>query len=239
MSTMSPATAQQPTLSGEKPLVVGHRGASGYLPEHTIEAYRKAIEIGADFIEPDLVATKDGVLIARHEPMLSGTTDVAERPEFADRKTTKALDGVDTTDWFASDFTLAEIKTLHARQAMPERDQSMNGKLPIPTFGEVIELAKSESARLGRTIGIYPEIKHATFHDQLGLKLEDRLVAALAAAGWTDKTAPVIIQSFEVANLKYLRGKTGMRLFQLVDADGVDADSCGGGGLAILKIPLG
>ena len=122
VATVSPAAAQQ-TLTGEKPLVVGHRGASGYLPEHTIEAYRKAIEMGADFIEPDLVATKDGALVARHEPMLGGTTDVADRPEFAARKTTKMVDGIETTDWFASDFTLAEIKTLRAKQAMAERDQ--------------------------------------------------------------------------------------------------------------------
>jgi glycerophosphoryl diester phosphodiesterase len=223
-ATVAPAAAQQQTLTGEKPLVVGHRGASGYLPEHTIEAYRKAIEMGADFIEPDLVATKDGALVARHEPMLSGTTDVADRPEFAARKTTKKVDGFDVTDWFASDFTLAEIKTLRAKQAMAERDQSMNGKFQVPTLEEVIDLAKSESTRLGRTIGIYPETKHPTFHDRLGLKLEDRLLAALAAAGWTEKTSPVIIQSFEVANLKYLHGKTGVRLFQLIDAADVNVD---------------
>ena len=117
---------------------------------------------------------------------------------------------VDVTDWFASDFTLAEIKTLRAKQAMAERDQSMNAKFPVPTLEEVIDLAKSESSRLGRTIGIYPETKHPTFHEQLGLKLEDRLLAALAAAGWTEKTSPVIIQCFEVANLKYLHGKTGV-----------------------------
>src|SRR5499427_1636797 len=130
---LSPALAQQPTLAGERPLVIAHRGASGYLPEHTLEAYSLAIDLGADFIEPDLVATKDGVLIARHEPMLSGTTDVAEHPEFAARRLTRKIDGVDVTDWFATDFTLAEIRQLRAKQAMAERDQSKNGTFLIPT----------------------------------------------------------------------------------------------------------
>jgi glycerophosphoryl diester phosphodiesterase len=221
-----PAAAQSPapTLDGKPALIVGHRGASGYLPEHTREAYKLAIEQGVDFIEPDLVATKDGVLIARHEPMLSGTTDVASRPEFAARKTTKKVDGVDTTDWFAGDFTLAEIKTLRAKQAMADRDQSHNGKYEIPTLQQVIELAKAESARTGRTIGIYPETKHPIFHAAIGLPLEDRLLEALKAAGWTEKSSPVIIQSFETANLKYLRTKTQLRLVQLVDADDVDKD---------------
>jgi glycerophosphoryl diester phosphodiesterase len=220
-----PAGAQGArTLDGKPPLVVGHRGASGTLPEHTLESYRAAIAMGADFIEPDLVSTKDGVLVARHEPMLSGTTDVAERPEFAARKTTRKLDGVDTTDWFAGDFTLAEIKTLRAKQAMADRDQSHNGKYAIPTLQEVIDLAKAESARLNRTVGIYPETKHPLFHAAIGLPLEDGLLEALGKAGWTDRSSPVIIQSFETANLKYLRGKTGVRLVQLVDGDDVDKD---------------
>ncbi|MFN3671505.1 MAG: glycerophosphodiester phosphodiesterase family protein, partial [Bosea sp. (in: a-proteobacteria)] len=208
-----------PTLNGERPLVVGHRGAPGTLPEHTLEGYRLAIAQGVDFIEPDLVATKDGVLVARHEPMLSGTTDVSTRPEFASRKTTRKVDGVDTTDWFAGDFTLAEIKTLRAKQAFADRDQSHNGKYKIPTLQEVIDLAKAESARTGRTIGIYPETKHPIFHAAIGLPLEDRLLDMLKTAGWTSKSSPVIIQSFETANLKYLRGKTELRLVQLVDAD--------------------
>ena len=220
-----PAGAQGArTLDGKPPLVVGHRGASGTLPEHTLESYRAAIAMGADFIEPDLVSTKDGVLVARHEPMLSGTTDVAERPEFAARKTTRRVDGVDTTDWFAGDFTLAEIKTLRAKQAMADRDQSHNGKYAIPTLQEVIDLAKAESARLNRTVGIYPETKHPLFHAAIGLPLEDGLLEALGKAGWTDRSSPVIIQSFETANLKYLRGKTGVRLVQLVDGDDVDKD---------------
>ena len=218
------ALAQEKTLAGERALVVGHRGASGYLPEHTLEAYKLAIEQGADFIEPDLVATQDGVLIARHEPMLGGTTDVADRPEFAARKTTCKVDGVDTTDWFASDFTLAEIKQLRAKQAMGERDQSRNGQFAIPTLQEVVDLAKAESARTGRTVGIYPETKHPTFHAALGLPLEDPLLEVLKAAGWTEKTSPVIVQSFETGNLKDLRGKTQIRLVQLVDADDVDKD---------------
>jgi glycerophosphoryl diester phosphodiesterase len=219
-----PALAQQKTLTGERTLVVGHRGASGYLPEHTIESYKLAIEQGADFIEPDLVATKDGVLVARHEPMLGGTTDVGDKPEFASRKTTRKVDGIDTTDWFASDFTLAEIKTLRAKQSMADRDQSKNGQFVIPTLQEVIDLAKAESARTGRTIGIYPETKHPTLHAALGLPLEDRLLDVLKKAGWSEKTSPAIIQSFETANLKYLRTKTQLRLVQLVDADDVDKD---------------
>jgi glycerophosphoryl diester phosphodiesterase len=231
MST--PGLAQQPTLNGERAIVVGHRGASGYLPEHTLEAYALAIEMGADFIEPDVVATKDGALIARHEPMLGSTTDVAERPEFAGRRVTRKVDGVDTTDWFASDFTLAEIKQLRAKQAMAERDQSHNGRYQIPTLQEVIDLAKSRSAQAGRVIGIYPETKHPTFHMTIGLPLEDRLLDVLKAQGWTEKSSPVIIQSFEVGNLKYLRPRTQVRLVQLVDADDVDRD-----GNVVLKAPF-
>jgi glycerophosphoryl diester phosphodiesterase len=218
------ALAQQwKTLTGQPTTIVGHRGFPGLFPDHTLESYRRAIEAGVDFIEPDLVATKDGVLIARHEPMLSQTTDVSQRPEFAARKTTKKVDGRDVTDWFASDFTLAEIKTLRAIQPLPERDASHNGKYQVPTFEEVIQLAKFESGRTGRTIGIYPETKHPTYHLALGLPLEDRLLTALAAAGWTEKSSPVIIQSFETGNLKYLRGKTNVRLVQLVDG-GIDMD---------------
>ncbi|MBM3491509.1 MAG: glycerophosphodiester phosphodiesterase [Alphaproteobacteria bacterium] len=212
----------QATLDGRPPLVIAHRGASGYLPEHTLAAYRLAIEMGADFIEPDLVATADGHLVARHEPMLSGTTDVAERPEFADRRRARQVDGREVTDWFAADFTLAEIRTLRAWQALAERDQSQNGLHPVPTLREVIELAKAESARTGRTVGIYPETKHPSWHVQLGLALEDRLLAALAEAGWTQRSSPVMIQSFEVANLRYLRARIGVRLVQLLAGTGVD-----------------
>jgi glycerophosphoryl diester phosphodiesterase len=219
-----PTLAQHKTLDGKPPLVIGHRGASGYLPEHTLESYRLAIQQGADFIEPDLVMTKDGYLIARHEPMLGGTTNVADLPQFAARKRTMKVDGVDTTDWFAADFTITEIRQLRAKQPMAERDQSHNGKYLIPTLQEIIELAKTESARTGRTIGIYPETKHSTWHAAVGLPLEPSLVGSLNAAGWTTKDAPVIIQSFEVANLKALRKLTNVRLVQLVDADDVDKD---------------
>jgi glycerophosphoryl diester phosphodiesterase len=211
-----------PTLDGSKPLVIGHRGAPGYLPEHTLEGYKRAIELGADFIEPDLVATKDGELIARHEPNITNTTDVADRAEFAARKTTKVVDGVSETGWFASDFTLAEIKTIRAKQAFAERDQSFNGKYQIPTLREVLELAKSESTRLNRTIGVYPETKHPTYHTGISLPLEDRLLTVLTSYGYTAKSSPIIIQSFEVSNLKYLRTKTQVRIVQLIDADDVD-----------------
>lgn len=220
----SPALAQFKTLDGKPPLVIGHRGASGLLPEHTLESYKLAIEHGVDFIEPDLVITKDGVLIARHEPMLGGTTDIATRPEFASRKTKRSVDGVETEDWFASDFTLAEIRQLRAKQQFAERDQSHNGKFLIPTLDEVITLAKTESTARNRVIGIYPETKHPTYHAALGLPLEDKLLDALKKAGWTEKSSPVIIQSFEVANLKAMRPKTNVRLVQLIDADGVDKD---------------
>ena len=213
-----------PTLNGDKALVIGHRGAAGYLPDHTLEGYKKAIEMGADFIEPDLVATKDGVLVARHEPNITGTTDVAQRPELASRKTQKMVDGVKEEGWFASDFTLAEIKTLRAIQPLSDRDQSFNGKFQIPTFDEVLDLAKAEGSKAGRTVGVYPETKHPTYHANLGLPLEDRLLATLAKYGYTSKGSPVIVQSFEVSNLKYLRTKTAVRLVQLVDADGVNAD---------------
>jgi glycerophosphoryl diester phosphodiesterase len=218
------SVAQEKTLTGERTLVVAHRGASGYLPEHTLEAYAMAIGMGADFIEPDLVVTKDGILIARHEPMLSGTTDVANRPEFASRKATRKVDGVETTDWFAGDFTLAEIKQLRAKQAMADRDQSKNGQFQIPTLQEVVDLAKKEAAARGRVIGIAPETKHSTFHAAIGLPIEDRLAAVLKEAGWADASAPVVIQSFEVANLKYLNTRIDVKLAQLLDAEDVDKD---------------
>lgn len=213
-----------PTLNGDTPLVIGHRGASGYRPDHTLESYKLAIDMGADFIEPDLVATKDGVLVARHEPNITGTTDVATRPEFASRKTTKNVDSVNEEGWFVSDFTLAELKTLRAVQPLSDRDQSFNGKFQIPTFEEVLDLAKAEGAKAGRTVGVYPETKHPTYHAKLGLPLEDRLLAVLAKYGYTTKASPVIVQSFEVSNLKYLRTKTQVRLVQLVDANDVNAD---------------
>ena len=212
------------TLSGDKPLVIGHRGAAGYLPDHTLEGYRRAVEMGADFIEPDLVATKDGVLVARHEPNIVATTDVKDRPEFAKRKRKAVVDGFEEEGWFVSDFTLAELKTLRAVQPLSDRDQRYNGQFAIPTFEEVLTLAETESKRAGRTIGVYPETKHPTYHQRLGLPLEDRLLDALAKRGLTQKSSPVIIQSFETGNLKYLRGKTAVRLLQLVDGTDINPD---------------
>ncbi len=210
------------TLDGAPPLVAAHRGVAGYLPEHTLEGYRMAIQMGADFIEPDLVATKDGELIARHEPNITSTTDVADKPEFAARKVTRKVDGVDETGWFATDFTLAEIKTLRAKQATASRDQKFNGLYQIPTLREVLDVAKSEGAKVGRVIGVYPETKHPTYHVDANLKLEDRLLAILTEYGYTQKSSPIIIQSFEVSNLQYLRTKTQVRIVQLVDGDDYD-----------------
>src|SRR5882762_6016520 len=207
-----------------RPLVIGHRGAHGYLPAHTLEGYSLAIELGADFIEPDLVSTKDGHLIARHEPNLIATTDVASRPEFASRKRTAVIDGAAEAGFFASDFTLHEIKQLRAVQDFAERPQQFNGKFEIPTLEEIIALAKRKSEEKGRQVGIYPEVKHSTYHKSLGLPIEKRLVATLDAAGWNHRDAPVIIQSFEQSNLKELRRMTPVRLIQLIDANDVNAD---------------
>ncbi|EKQ66621.1 glycerophosphoryl diester phosphodiesterase family protein [Leptolyngbyaceae cyanobacterium JSC-12] len=211
-----------PTLNGKPPLVIGHRGASGELPEHTIEAYRLAILRGADFIEPDLVATKDGVLIARHEPTLGTTTDVASRPEFANRRRSGIIDGVlYENEFFASDFTLAEIKTLRAIMPQGYRTNAFDGVFQIPTLEDVINLVKQVEADTGKKIGIYPETKHPTYHDQLGLSLEEPLLETLERTGFTDPTR-VFIQSFEVSNLKKLSTKTNIPLVQLLDAFDVD-----------------
>ncbi|MBL8314807.1 MAG: glycerophosphodiester phosphodiesterase [Rubrivivax sp.] len=215
------------TLDGNRPLVIGHRGVPGELPEHTLESYKRAIDQGADCIEPDLVLTKDGEMIARHEPILDGTTDVAAKFP-ASRQRTLNLDGIATKAYFAGDFTLAEIRTLRARQSGASRPQQFNGLYMVPTLAEVIQLAKSEGGRLGREICIYPEIKHSTFHAVdagFGANVfEDKLVAAVHAAYGNRADAPVFIQSFEVANLQYLNTKTQIKLVQLVDADDVNAD---------------
>ncbi len=211
------------TLDGKAPLVIGHRGASGYLPEHTLEAYRKAIEMGADFIEPDVVVTKDGHLVARHEPNITATTDVSQRPEFAARKTTRLVDGVKESGWFVTDFTLAELRTLRAKQANAARSKAFDGQFLVPTLREILDLAKEESAKRGRSIGVYPETKHPSYHVTEGLLIEPRLLALLAEYGYTQKDSPIIIQSFEVSNLKELRAKTQLRLVQLIDGDDVDA----------------
>jgi len=212
------------TLDGAQPLVVAHRGASGYLPEETLEAYQMAIDMGADVIEPDVISTQDGVLIARHDPQLSITTDIASHPEFAGRKVTRSLDG-DTavSDWWASDFTLAEIKTLGAIQPLAERPQQYNGLYKVVTLQEVIDLAKAQSIAKGRAIGVYPETKNPTFHRDLGVPLEDKLIAMIVAAGWNSKSAPIFVQSFEPSSLKEMRSKgLNTRMVQLVDGDDYD-----------------
>jgi glycerophosphoryl diester phosphodiesterase len=211
------ASALAAAPAAADPLVIAHRGASGYLPEHTLEAYELAIELGADYIEPDLVATKDGVLIARHEPNLVNTTNVKDLPQFADRRRTMTIDGKDEEGFFASDFTWAELREhVRAVQPMAERDPSFNGRFRIPRLDEVIDLAQRRARVSGRTVGIYPETKHAAHHRQLGLALEDRLLQALQRRGWNRRDAPVFIQSFEPASLQYLRPRTKVRLVQLI-----------------------
>ncbi|RZI94997.1 MAG: glycerophosphodiester phosphodiesterase [Variovorax sp.] len=211
------------TLDGKQPLVVAHRGASGYLPEETLEAYSRAIELGADVIEMDLVMTRDGVPITRHDPNLAISTDVAKRPEFASRKKTMQVDGETQTGWFSQDFTLAEIKTLGAISTDAERPQEFNGKFRIPTFQEVLDLRAAKSKELGRPIAIYPETKNPTWFRDLGLPMEDKVIAMINAAGLNSKTAPIFVQSFEPGSLKYMKSKgLNTRLIQLIDGDGVD-----------------
>jgi glycerophosphoryl diester phosphodiesterase len=215
------------TLDGASPLVIAHRGASGYRPEHTLASYALAIDMGADYIEPDLVATKDGRLIARHEPLLDDTTDVRSRPVFASRKSTKVLDGKSVEGFFASDFTLAEIKQLRALQSNPARPKEFDGRYEVPTFEEILDLVHEESSKRKRRIGVYPETKHPAFHLALGLPLEDRLLAALRRRELEDADAPVFIQSFESANLQYLRARTRLPLVQLLDDGALVYDDSG------------
>ncbi len=219
----TPNFAQLNTLNGQAPIVIGHRGDAGERPEHTLAAYMLGIERGADFIEPDLVSTKDGVLIARHEVNISATTNVADHPEFANRITTKTIDGITETGWFADDFTLAEIKTLRAIERLPFRDQSYNGLYEIPTLQEIIDLVKEVEAETGKKIGIYPETKHPTYHDSVGLSLEEPLVDILKKNDFTDPSR-VFIQSFEVGNLKELNTLIDVPLIQLLDATDVALD---------------
>ncbi|MPY98686.1 MAG: glycerophosphodiester phosphodiesterase [Actinophytocola sp.] len=210
-----------------QPLVIGHRGASGHRPEHTLAAYELAARMGADYIEPDLVATKDGVLVARHENEISGTTDVAERPEFADRKTTKTIDGVEVTGWFTEDFTLAELKTLRAKERLPQLrpdNTRYDGRYEVPTFQEVIDLTRRLSRELDRDIGIYPETKHPSYFSSIGLPLESPLVRTLTRNGLNHKNAKVFVQSFEVSNLKALEKAVRVPLVQLVWTDGQPYD---------------
>ncbi len=196
------------------PAVAGHRGASALRPEHTLAAYQKAIDDGADIVEPDLVITRDGILVARHENEIGGTTNVSTATQFADRKTTKMIDGIPVTGWFTEDFTLAELKTLRAKERIPANrpaNTSYDGQFEIPTLQEVIDLVKRESQSRNKVIGIYPETKHPTYFKTIGLPLEKRLVDQLVASGYRGKGAAVFLQSFEVANLKELRSMTEER----------------------------
>jgi glycerophosphoryl diester phosphodiesterase len=198
-------------------IVIGHRGASGYRPEHTLAAHELAIEQGADYIEPDLVSTRDHVLVVRHENEISGTTDVAHHPEFADRQTLKTIDGVPVTGWFTEDFTLAELGTLRARERLPAirpASAAFDGRYRIPTFQQVIDLAKR------RHVGIYPETKHSTYFRSIGLPLEEPLVRALDVNGYRGPNASAFVQSFEVGNLERLRRMTDVPLVQLLDDHG-------------------
>lgn len=228
----SPALAQDSPMSHPLPhphaplIVIAHRGASGLRPEHTIASYTLAIEQGADFIEPDLVLTKDNVFVARHENDITGTTNVATHPEFAARRTTRVIDGESHTGWFTEDFTLAELKTLRAIERLPKlrpNNAKYDGQFEVPTLAEVIALAKRHSVN-GRVVGIYPETKHPTYFASIGHPMDALLVAQLKAAGWSKPGDPVFIQSFEVDNLKRIHTMTGLRLIQLMDSSGGPAD---------------
>ncbi|HEX4854046.1 MAG TPA: glycerophosphodiester phosphodiesterase family protein [Arenimonas sp.] len=221
-ATLSPMPPSSDAIAPSRPWVIAHRGASALRPEHTLAAYALAIEHGADAIEPDLVMTRDGVLVARHENALSDSTDVAARPGFASRRTRKQVDGAWVEDWFTEDFTLAELKTLRAIERLPAlRSTEWDGRFDVPTFDEIIALAAAESAKRGRDIGLVPEIKHPTYFAGLGLAMEQPLLDVLAAHDYT-RRAPVVIQSFETANLHRLRAKLprggNVRLLQLIGA---------------------
>jgi glycerophosphoryl diester phosphodiesterase len=227
---MTALLSAAPTASApERPIVIAHRGASGERPEHTLASYALAIDEAADYVEPDLVSTKDGVLVARHENEISGTTDVASRPEFAARRTTKTIDGVAVSGWFTEDFTLAELKTLRAKERLPRlRSTRFDGQLEVPTFDEVLDLVAAANARLGRTgprrIGVYPETKHPSYFASLGLALEKPLLAALRRHGLDSAEAPVYVQSFETENLQALARETRVPLVQLAEARGSPYD---------------
>ncbi|MGQ0835769.1 MAG: glycerophosphodiester phosphodiesterase [Gammaproteobacteria bacterium] len=221
-----------------RPIVIGHRGASGYVPEHTLVAYFIAIQQGADYVEPDLVMTKDGVLVARHENEIGGTTNVADHSEFAGRRATKVIDGVSITGWFAEDFTLSELKTLRVRERIPQvrpGNSRFDDQFEIPTLDEVLSLVRAldgeraaAAKQLGRPvpadIGVYPETKHPTYFDALRLSMEEPLLKTLERHGYRGSKAPVFIQSFEVSNLRELSRKTKLPLVQLIDASGAPYD---------------
>ncbi|MEJ7705804.1 MAG: glycerophosphodiester phosphodiesterase [Nocardioidaceae bacterium] len=215
------------TLSNRSPIVIGHRGAPGYRPEHTLASYKLAIQLGADYVEPDLVATKDGVLVARHENEISETTDVAEHPEFADRRTTKTIDGERITGWFTEDFTLAELRTLRAVERLPDvrpDNTRYDGRFRIPTFDQVLALVNRQSVRQGHRIGVYPETKHPTYFRSIRLPLERRMMRDLRQAELAKPASKVFIQSFETGNLRQLDGMTQLPLIQLIDSTGAPYD---------------
>ena len=220
--------AAEPTLNGAPPIVIAHRGASGERPEHTLASYSLAIEQGADFIEPDLVLTKDGVLVARHENEISETTDVADHPEFASRRVTKTIDGKAATGWFTEDFTLAELKTLRARERLPRlRGTAHDGQFEIPTFEQILDLLAAVNEGRDRPVGVYPETKHPGYFTSIGLPHEGPLLALLDRYGYRGRSAPVFIQSFEVGNLRAIRAKSDLPLIQLMDGEGGPADEPG------------
>jgi glycerophosphoryl diester phosphodiesterase len=220
---VSPAAAHTTKPRPARPLVIGHRGASGHRPEHTLAAYKLAIAMGADFIEPDLVPTRDGQLVARHENEISGTTDVAAKPQFAARRTTKTIDGVSVTGWFTEDFTLAELKTLRAVERLPAvrpHNTIYDGLFEIPTLQEVIDLARSA----GRPVGIYPETKHPTYFASIGLALEPLLARVLKRNGLAGRSAHAFLQSFEPTSISKLRGLVDTPSVVLLDAVGAPFD---------------
>jgi glycerophosphoryl diester phosphodiesterase len=224
LACMNPTrAAERMLLPTGKALVIGHRGASALRPEHTLASYARAIADGADFIEPDLVPTRDGALVSRHENEIGGTTDVAAHPQFASRRTTRTIDGQAITGWFSEDFTLAELKTLRARERLPQlRGTAFDGQFQVVTLEEIIDFTAAESAARGRVIGLIPEIKHASYFRQRGLAMERKLLDVLAAHAYT-RSAPVVIQSFEVANLRQLHAWLGrdhpnVQLLQLTGA---------------------
>lgn len=228
-------SAESSTPAAHKVSVYGHRGASALLPEHTLAAYAQAIADGADYIEPDLVMTRDGVMVARHENEIGGTTDVASHPEFASRRTSKVIDGQKVEGWFTEDFTLAELKTLYARERLPElRSTAYDGQFRIASLDEILAFLVQQAGRANRGIGLVPEIKHPTYFQSIGLPMEDKLLAALRGNAYTN-VGPVTIQSFETANLRYLRGKiprdSNIRLLQLLwkgDTQPADIAKAGG-----------
>lgn len=210
-----------------RPLVIAHRGASGERPEHTRSAYERAIAQGADVIEPDLVMSRDGALIVRHENEIGGTTDVVDHPRFADRRTTRTIDGVETTGWFTEDFDLAELKTLRARERLPHLrpgNVAYDGQDPILTFDEVVAIAREGTARTGRSIAVAPELKHLGYFAEIGLPMEAAFVAELRRLGLATADAPILIQCFEVGPLQRLAQLVDAPLMQLVAASGGPVD---------------